>query len=157
MNIYWIAALVTILAGLVSFYDRISGDMFSTERIPISLQQDAAAIELRTDLPEYKKERSWLLEMYEVAKSVPYSSKRAAALRDVVRAALKEGDFNLAILAAVESPYPSESADLLQEIVSAALQSPTNMRHAVLAANKIPYPSKKSEALAQIVSAYSGN
>jgi hypothetical protein len=145
---------MTILLGLASIYDRFQAQKSETSGLPVALQIEVSATDLHTNYPAYKKELSWLLEMYEIALLVPHSSKRAEALEQVVGAALKEKDFNLAILAAEASPYSSKRADLLKEIISEALQSPDSIPHAVVAAEKIPYSSMRSEALTRIVSVY---
>ena len=60
----------------------------------------------------------------------------------------------MAIIAAKESPYASTKAEMLDEIVNAAILSKESIGYAVVAADNMPYSSSKSSALERIINAY---
>jgi hypothetical protein len=159
LNLNYITAIATIIATIftvLQFFDinKVKTNENSPLVIEKSLEIEKSAITLSLNLPVYSGERNWLLLMYNAAISMPYASKKSESLKKLVKSSLDISDFNMAILAADESPYSSSKVEMLELIVETAIKRKETIGYAVISANKMPYSSLKSTALEKIINAY---
>jgi hypothetical protein len=164
-NLYKLAAIATIVATIIAAWQlfdhrQIASSSVNSKRVASEtavttlLDKEKAAINLSLDTPEYKGERNWLFEMYRTAQSMPYVESKSNALKRVVAVSLESGDFNMALIAAKESPYSTTEDELLNEIVSAAVQRKETIGYAALAADNMQYYASRDSALEKILGAY---
>ena len=153
MSIYKAAAIATIIGTVI-----VAAQYFDSAGIDISNQlpgiEEKSNVVLSVELPEYSAERSWLLAMYEAAKSQPYSQSKRDSLIALVKTAIVAKDFNMAVIAASEIPYSREKADALHLVVDAAIKTKESIAYAVVAAKKMPYSADKREALNKTIKAF---
>jgi uncharacterized protein YejL (UPF0352 family) len=158
LKLFRLAAIATIIGTAIliwEFIERPGAAKNSLDGTAVQgmLNKEKGAVDLSLDLPVYKGERKWLLEMHRAALAMSYADAKRDALRNVVKASINSGDLNMAIIAAKDSPYSDAQADILEEIVNVAIQNRESVGYAVVAADNIPYADRKDAALKKVVAA----
>ncbi|USD39034.1 MULTISPECIES: hypothetical protein [Ferrimonas] len=111
-------------------------------------------IDVSLDKPEYSGERKWLYAMYQTALAHKLVDRQAQALQQLVSAALQEGDFNMALLAADRGISDAHKVQLLQQIVDRGIQTKDGLCYAALAVTRMPLAGPKEQAMEQVITAY---
>ncbi len=146
-----IATIIGAIYAALQYHSR--NNNVKETNVPEYVQKEKESIVLSTEASIYKGDRNWLLTMYEAARKISYSTSRDSALSDVVDAALKLDDYNMAIIAAEKIIYQTTRDDTLVKIVSIAVGKKETFGYALLAAGKIIYSTTKTKALMTVIEA----
>jgi hypothetical protein len=128
--------------------DELSGDLKEIA------SNDVGKISLKFDLQKYEDSQSIAFTMYQAGLLDPYDSGKSESLKNASMAALDEGDYALAIIAAKEIPYDSVKSSTLEHVAIESLKNRETMRFSVLAADLIPYSSTKNSVVEKISGVY---
>ena len=153
-KLHTLAAIAAIFAAIIAgveYFSPRNGVSFPS--IPQSLRDSVNNISIDTSKAIYHNQLSWLFVKYRAANAIPYAEDKSNALRNVMEQAISVGDYNMAILAAIDIPYSQSKSDALYFVVQKTISDSSNFAYSVIAAENIPYSEAKKNALMLIISA----
>lgn len=158
MNLRTFAEVATIIAVVIAFLQYTDVEPNALDKIPelykTAAEKDIESIDIEPLKEKYAGKNNPLYFQYKAAIAIPSPSSKSLALSKVIKAALSEKDFQIAVAAAKEITSPSSQSIELQKIVNAALATEDSAGFAVVAAELIPSSSSKTISLNKIVEFY---
>lgn len=158
MRLKTLAEIATIAALAIAALQYFKFEPNTLDKVSEDIKEivsgDVGKIHLNFDPKEYEETQSIAFPMYQAGLLNPYDSGKSESLKDAAMAALDEGDFRLAIIAAGEIPYDSTKSETLEHVALEALKERDTMKFAVLAADLIPYSSTKNSVIEKISGVY---
>lgn len=158
MNLRTLAEIAAIIAVIIAYLQYTEVEPNALDKIPdiykAVAEKDIESIDIEPVDQKYADKNNPLYFQYKAAIAIPSSSSKSAAISKVVKAAIEEKDFEIAIAAAKEISSSSVKSAELYKIVNAALAAESSAGFAVIAAELIPGSSSKTNALNKIVDFY---